>query len=82
MVWTLSTTSPRIAITVDGQALDPAQEVYTINTVSSFDPDRVAGTGEVATDPYYVNDAGGIVDLADGQPVPGELGVGGAAARR
>ena len=29
LVWTLSPTSPRIAITVDGEALDPAQPVYT-----------------------------------------------------
>ncbi len=76
VVWTLSTTSPRIAITVDGQALEPGQQIYTINTVSSFDPDRVAGTGEVASDPYFVNESGGITGLADGQPLPGELGGG------
>ena len=45
------------AITVDGEPLDPAQPVYTINSVSSFDPDRVAGTGQVASDPFYVNPA-------------------------
>lgn len=54
IVWTLSPTSPRIGITVDGEPLDPAQLVYTINSVSSFDPDRLAGTGQVASDPYYV----------------------------
>ena len=76
IVWTLSPTSPRIAITVDGEALDPAQPVYTINSVSSFDPDRVAGTGQVASDPFYVAPTGGIVGLLDEQPIPGELGCG------
>ncbi len=76
IVWTLSPTSPRIAITVDGEALDPAQPVYTINTVSSFDPDRVAGTGEVASDPFYVTAGGAIVGLLDEEPIPGELGSG------
>ncbi len=76
IVWTLSPTSPRIAITVDGESLDPAQPVYTINTVSSFDPDRVAGTGQVASDPFYVTASGAIVGLLDQQPIPGELGRG------
>ena len=76
IVWTLSPTSPRIAITVDGEALDPSQPVYTINTVSSFDPDRVAGTGQVASDPFYVTSAGAIAGLLDEQPIPGELGTG------
>ncbi|MEP6563433.1 MAG: LpqB family beta-propeller domain-containing protein, partial [Nakamurella sp.] len=74
IVWTLSPTSPRIAITVDGEPLDPAQPEYTINTVSSFDPDRVAGTGQVASDPFYVTTEGAIVGLLDGQPIPGVLG--------
>ncbi len=66
LVWTLSPTSPRIAITVDGEPLDPAQSVYTINTVTSFDPDRLAGTGQVASDPFYVRSDGAIVGLLDG----------------
>jgi hypothetical protein len=74
IVWTLSPTSPRIGITVDGEPLDPTQLVYTINSVSSFDPDRLAGTGQVASDPYYVTPAGAINGLLDGQPVPGPLG--------
>jgi hypothetical protein len=78
LVWTLSPTSPRIGITVDGEALDPAQPVYTINSVSSFDPDRLAGTGQVASDPFYVNPSGAIVGLLDGQPMPGPLGSGAA----
>ena len=76
IVWTLSPTSPRIGITVDGEPLDPAQPVYTINTVSSFDPDRVAGTGQVASDPFYVTADGAIAGLLDEQPVPGALGNG------
>ena len=75
LVWTLSPTSPRIGITVDGEALDPAQPVYTINSVSSFDPDRLAGTGQVASDPFYVNPSGAIVGLLDGQPMPGRWAV-------
>jgi len=76
IVWTLSPTSPRIGVSVDGQPLDPEQDVYTINTVSSFDPDRVAGTGQVASDPHYVDAKGAIVGLTDLRPVPGELGTG------
>ncbi len=76
LVWTLSPTTPRIAITVDGEPLDPAQPVYTINTVTSFDPDRLAGTGQVASDPFYVRNDGSIVGLLDGAPVPGPLGTG------
>jgi hypothetical protein len=74
LVWTLSPTAPRIAITVDGEPLDPAQRVYTINTVTSFDPDRLAGTGQVASDPFYVRNDGAVVGLLDGTPVPGPLG--------
>lgn len=76
IVWTLSPTSPRITITVDGEPLDPAQPVYTINSVSSFDPDRLAGTGQVASDPFYVTTTGTVVGLLDGQPVGGPLGSG------
>ena len=76
IVWTLSPTSPRIAVTVDGQPLDPTQEVFTINSVSSFDPDRLAGTGQVASDPYFVDTRGAIEGLATLQPVAGELGTG------
>lgn len=74
IVWTLSPTSPRIAITVDGEPLDAEQPVYTINSVSSFDPDRLAGTGQVGSDPFYVTTAGAIVGLPNGEPVPGPLG--------
>ncbi|MGS0687405.1 LpqB family beta-propeller domain-containing protein [Nakamurella sp. GG22] len=74
LVWTLSPTSPRIAITVDGEPLDPAQQVYTITTVTSFDPDRLAGTGQVASDPLFVTPDGAIVGLLDGTPAPGPLG--------
>jgi hypothetical protein len=81
VVWTLSPTSPRIGITVDGEPLDPAQPVYTINTVSSFDPDRLAGTGQVASDPFYVTTDGMIAGLLDGVGVPGPLGNGGVVVR-
>jgi len=77
IVWSLSPTSPRITITVDGEPLDPAQPVYTINSVSSFDPDRLAGTGQVASDPFYVSSTGVVLGLLDSQPVTGPLGSGG-----
>ncbi len=76
VVWTLSPTTPRISISVDGVPLDPAQPVYTINSVSSFDPDRLPGTGQVASDPFYVSPGGAITGLLDGRPVPGPLGSG------
>lgn len=76
VVWTLSPTTPRISISVDGIPLDPAQPVYTINSVSSFDPDRLPGTGQVASDPFYVSPGGAITGLLDGKPVAGPLGSG------
>ncbi|WP_395726264.1 LpqB family beta-propeller domain-containing protein [Nakamurella sp.] len=76
VVWTLSPTTPRIAISVDGVLLDPAQPVYTINSVSSFDPDRLPGTGQVASDPFYVSPGGAVTGLLDGKPVAGPLGTG------
>ncbi len=76
IVWTLSPTSPQIAVTVDGQPLDPAQEIFTINSVSSYDPDRLAGTGQVASDPYFVDTHGAITGLTNLQPVAGHLGTG------
>ncbi|MFN8197220.1 MAG: LpqB family beta-propeller domain-containing protein [Nakamurella multipartita] len=76
VVWTLSPTTPRISISVDGIPLDPAQPVYTINSVSSFDPDRLPGTGQVASDPFYVSPAGAITGLLDGKAVAGPLGTG------
>lgn len=81
LVWTLSPTSPRIAITLDGEPLDPAQPVYTINTVTAFDPDRLAGTGQVASDPFYVRTDGAVIGLLDGTPVPGPLGAGSVQVR-
>ncbi|MBM9468218.1 LpqB family beta-propeller domain-containing protein [Nakamurella leprariae] len=67
IVWTLAATSPRIRITVDGIPLDSAQPVYTQTTMSSFDPDRVAGTGQVASDPYFVDTDGVVVNLENRQ---------------
>ena len=76
VVWTLSPTTPRISIDVDGVPLDPSQPEYTINSVSSFDPDRLPGTGQVASDPFYVSPGGAITGLLDGKPVAGPLGTG------
>ncbi|HEY5881709.1 MAG TPA: LpqB family beta-propeller domain-containing protein [Nakamurella sp.] len=79
VVWTLSPTTPRISISVDGVPLDPAQPVYTINSVTSFDPDRLPGTGQLASDPFYVGPSGAVTGLLDGKPVAGPLGTGSPA---
>ena len=76
LVWTLSPTDPRIAVSVDGSPVDPSQPVATINSVSSFDPDRVAGTGQVNTDPYFVDPDGKILALDTLTSLPGPLGTG------
>ena len=34
------------------------------------------GTGQVASDPFYVSPGGAIIGLLDGKPVPGPLGTG------
>lgn len=63
VVWTLSPDASQVAIDINGSPLDPSQPVYTSSTVDSFSPDRVPGTGAVASDPYFIDGAGGIVDL-------------------
>lgn len=78
LVWTLSPTAPRIAITVDGSPVDPAQPIATINSVASFDPDRLAGTGQVTTDPYFIDSTNkSILELGTLTSLPGPLGNGG-----
>lgn len=65
LVWTLSPTAPRIAITVDGAPLDPSQPISTISAVASFDPDRLAGTGQVNSDPYFVDPQHAVLNLGN-----------------
>ena len=65
MVWTLSPDASEISIDINGAPLDPNQLTYSASWVESFSPDRVPGTGAVASDPYFIDEAGGIVDLRD-----------------
>ncbi len=76
LVWTLSPDTAQLSIHINGAPLDPHQLVYTASTVESFSPDRVPGTGAVASDPYFVNDAGGIVDLLTKKALYGGVGTG------
>lgn len=80
VVWTLSPTAPRITITVDGSPLDPAQPVLTIGSVASFDPDRLAGTGQVTSDPYFISQ-GAVLGLDTLTSLPGPLGSGNPVVR-
>ncbi len=76
LVWTLSPDTSQLSIDVNGAPLDPDQIVYTASTVESFSPDRVPGTGAVASDPYFVNESGGIVDLLTKKALYGAVGTG------
>ncbi len=76
LVWTLSPDAPRVAININGAPLDAHQGVYTASTFESFSPDRVPGTGAVASDPYFINAAGGVVDLLTKKALFGAVGTG------
>lgn len=78
IVWSLYPDAVGVAINVDGAPLDVSQSSYTFNAFESFGPDRVPGTGSVASDPYYVDSDGLIVDLRTKTPVSGPLGTGSA----
>ncbi len=76
IVWTLSPDAGQISINVNGAPLDSHLLVYTASTVESFSPDRVPGTGAVASDPYFINDTGGVVDLLTKKALFGGVGTG------
>jgi hypothetical protein len=78
IVWSLYPDAVQVAISVDGAPLDPAQSSYRFDAFDSFSPDRVPGTGSVASDPYYVDSNGVIVDLRTKIPLTGPLGTGSA----
>ncbi len=78
IVWSLYPDAVQVAINVDGAPLDPTQASYTFSAFESFSPDRVPGTGSVASDPYYVDGNGFIVDLRTMTPLTGPLGTGSA----
>ncbi|AZI57481.1 hypothetical protein EH165_04190 [Nakamurella antarctica] len=74
LVYTLSRDAVNIAITLDGEPLDPKQPVWTASSLSSFNPSAVPGTDAAPVQGYYVAE-GGIASL-DGQPVWGNAGSG------
>jgi hypothetical protein len=76
IVWTLSPDAAQVSINVNGAPLDVHQPVYTTSSVESFSPDRVPGTGAVASDPYFVDDTGGVVDLLTKKALFGGVGTG------
>ncbi len=76
VVWTLSPDTSQISIDINGAPLDPNQLTYSASSVESFSPDRVPGTGAVASDPYFINEAGGIVDLRTKKALFGAVGTG------
>ncbi len=76
LVWTLSPDTSPLSININGEPLDPDQLVYTASTVESFSPDRVPGTGAVASDPYFINEAGGIINLLTKKALYGGVGTG------
>ena len=56
IVWTLNKDAERVAITLDGVPLGgtdnaSSASVYTMQSVDSYNPDRVAGTGQVLSRP-------------------------------
>lgn len=78
IVWSLYPDAVQVAISVDGAPLDASQPSYTFAAFESFSPDRVPGTGSVASDPYYVDGNGFLVDLRTMTPLTGPLGTGSA----
>ncbi len=82
IVWTLSNDADRVAITLDGVPLGgtdnaPGASVYTMQSVDSYNPDRVAGTGQVSLDPWFIDPSGAIISLTgDRQPMWGRVGTG------
>ena len=76
LVWTLSPDAGQVSINVNGVPLDAKQLVYRASTVASFSPDRVPGGGELASDAYFVDQAGSVLDLRTKKPLIGAFGVG------
>lgn len=74
IVWTLYPDVAQVSITVNGALLAP--QPYTRQALESFSPDRVPGTGQVVSDPYFIDVGGRIVDLLTNTPLNGRLGTG------
>lgn len=74
LAWTLQSEAPGVVITVDGEPLDEAIEVFTTANTASFNPDRRPGTGNFSLDPYYLDARGRIINLTTGTSMWGEWG--------
>lgn len=81
IVWTLDPDASQIAITVNGDDLDPAQPVWSLSNVQSFGPDQVPGTGPAVSDGYYIDPSGAILRLSDSSPMYGKVGTGSVRVR-
>ncbi|SDO27144.1 Lipoprotein LpqB beta-propeller domain-containing protein [Nakamurella panacisegetis] len=76
IVWTLNPDVAQVMIAVNGVLL--SDSAYTRQALESFSPDRVPGTGQVVSDPYYVDRNHRVVDLLTGAPMSGSFGSGAA----
>jgi hypothetical protein len=78
LAWTLVSEGD-VAITINGEPLDPQIPSYSTTNTASYSPDRTPGTGNLPLDPYYVDTAGRIISLGrdPGKAIWGRLGTSG-----
>ena len=82
IVWTLYPDAKQVAISVDGVPLatgDPSGgvPVYTMQSVESFDPDRIPSSASAPTTPWFIDPNGALVSLTDDmEPMWGKVGTG------
>lgn len=81
IVWTLDPDASQIAITVNGDDLDPAQPIWSLSNVRSFDPDEVPGQGIAVSDGYFIDPNGAILRVSDSTPMYGSVGTGSVRVR-
>jgi hypothetical protein len=77
LAWTLSSVGD-VAITIDGDPLDPRTPSYSTSNTASFSPNRKPGSGNLPLEPYYLDPAGRIISLTTGQAMWGKLGTSGS----
>lgn len=76
LAWTLVSEGD-VAITIDGEPLDPQIPTFSTTNTASFSPDRTPGSGNLTLDPYYVDPGGRVVSLA-GKAIWGSIGTSGS----
>lgn len=77
LAWTLLSVGD-VAITIDGEPLDPQTPTYNTSNTASFSPDRKPGSGNLPLEPYYLDPAGRIISLTSGRAIWGKLGTSGS----